>query len=100
MNIEIVEAYPTQLGGQNKKRIAYSLHVYIIDFDIDFRGVIAIKYKDSYIIRMPSRTSLDEETQKYVQYPILSFSNREKFKELVNLIKEKTIEYISKKESA
>ena len=48
---------------------------------------------------MPHRTTLDQETKEYVSYPIFSFNNREKHKEFINIIKQKTIEYMSKKET-
>ena len=98
MKIEIVEAYPIVLAGQNKKKTAFSLHVYIIDFDIDLRGIYAIKYKDSYIIKMPYRNSVDSETKERVSYPVFKFMNQETMNKFLELIKEEVILFFKSKE--
>lgn len=92
MNIEIVECYPIKL--KKKADFAGSLHVYLIDYGIDLRGAIIIKNKNHWIIKMPYKTGIDQETGEYVSYPIFSFTDREKGKSLLNEIKKKAIEYI------
>jgi hypothetical protein len=91
MNIEIVGFY---LNLDKRKKIFGTFHVYLIDFDIDLRGIPVFKGKAGYIIHFPHSTGIDEETKKPVRYPIFSFSDPEKHKELLGDIRQKGMDYL------
>ncbi len=93
MKIEIVEFY---LMGRNdeKQQLKGTLHIYLCDHDIDLRGISVTKRKDIWFFGMPSRNGIDPDTEKNVQYPIFSFTNREKSKQLLDEIIQKGKEYI------
>jgi hypothetical protein len=92
MNIEIVECY--QLFETNKKSFSGTVHVYLIDYGIDLRGVFITQYKNKWIVKLPSRTGIDPDTKKEISYPIFSFVDREKTKKMIDDIKNKASKYI------
>ncbi len=91
MKIEIVEFYPIKKTGKN---FTGTLHVYIIDTDQDIRGIYVSKDKKNWWFRIPSRTHYDEELKKELSYPIFSFTNVDKNKELLSLIISEGKKYI------
>ena len=94
-NIEIVEAYEVK-EENGKYKHHWSLHVYIPDFGMDYRGIKVIK-KNRWLFLYPERKVLDLETQEFVRFPILSFSNRDTYKRLCKAIEKKGAEYLDKK---
>jgi hypothetical protein len=83
--IEIVNFYPT-VREDNKQFLQGSLHVYIVDLGIDLRGVFVSKKKDFWYFSLPMRIAKDD--GKTVKYPIMSFRDRDKTNQLLQIIKE------------
>jgi hypothetical protein len=95
MDIEIVEFYPTKRDDK-KQMLKGTLHVYLPEIKADLRGVIVVKEKKSWYFGMPVRFGTDTETGESVRFPMFSFIDREKNKELIKLIIEKGKDYINK----
>lgn len=95
MNIEIVEFYPFQRDDKRGK-MKGSLHIYIVDDDIDLRGVYVIKNRDNWFFGLPQQKGVDNETKQPVRYPVFSYMTREKNDKLRDAIIEKGKEYIIK----
>jgi hypothetical protein len=96
MNIEIVDffPFPKQII---KNKTCGTMHVYLIDLEIDIRGMyIEFSKNGSLYIRMPGGFGIDHETGQKVRYPIFSFTSQQKGKALMQAIKTKAKEYIQK----
>jgi hypothetical protein len=53
MKIEVVEFYPVKKGKPDQKLLG-TLHVYLIEEEMDLRGVQVYKIPKGYFIRPPS----------------------------------------------
>ena len=96
MEIEIVEAYLIKRDAQAQPK-GWSLHVYIPEWEMDLRGIWMFKKESGWIIQMPHLTNFDEDEQKKIRFPVISFSDSEKIRKLKEEIKKKAIEYIEEK---
>ena len=83
MNIEIVDffPFPKQII---KNKTCGTMHVYLIDLEIDIRGMyIEFSKNGSVYVSMPGGFSIDRETEQKVRYPIFSFKSQQKNTELM-----------------
>lgn len=75
MKYEFVEFYRSQIRKRNNKDFyAGTVHVYVIDFAMDIRGIAVIVNKKNVHFCMPSYKAIDPDTKKEVKYPIISFT--------------------------
>lgn len=95
MNIEIVGFYPSK-KKKKENLIQGTLHIYLIDYEIDIRGIISCKNKKKWLFFLPNKFSLDNEENERVIYPIFSFSNIEKQKKLLDFLYKNAPEFIMK----
>lgn len=93
MKLEVVEFYPMERDDE-KQILKGSLHVYLPDMDVDLRGVMVRKRKNSWFFGLPTLLGIDPDTGKKVRFPVFAFVNREKTDELRSLIREKGKEYV------
>jgi hypothetical protein len=98
MEIEVVEFYPI---SKTKNTIRGTLHVYLIDYQYDIRGIhVFVKQLTNgrkYIyIDMPFSWGIDQETKLKVRYPILGFTDKAKQKEFMKALISKGNEYVKK----
>lgn len=92
MNIEIVGFYKNM---DKKKKLYGTFHVYLIDQDIDIRGIpVFLKKKDYYIINLPDGWAIDEDTKIKVRFPIFSFANNDTHKLFMKTLREKCLHYL------
>lgn len=98
MQIEVVEFYPSQ---EIKKitDVTGSLSVYIIDMEMDLRGVIFQRKNNRIYISSPVRFYKEEETGRLRTYPVITFTDPEKQKDftdsLIAAVKAFMVEYLS-----
>lgn len=91
MRFELVDFYPVskKLPPKNKNVLG-TVHLYSIDNNMDFRGIIVIKTNNksnpSVIFRFPSGIAFDEETGKKVHYPYYGFTNADHHKEMLDFL--------------
>ena len=93
MKIEIVDFYPKR----TEKKDAFlqgHLRIYLIDQQMDILGVFVQKIKDKWFFRLPSGKGTDHETNEMVRFPLVSFTNRDKNKELMTAIRSQGKQYI------
>jgi DNA-binding cell septation regulator SpoVG len=92
MKVEVIEFYQDK---QPKKSCTMSgtMHVYIPDFDLDLRGIVVLKGSKGYMFYLPSRFAIDE-TGKKIMYPILSFADTRKHKQLIKDLRIVGIKFI------
>lgn len=88
MNIEIVEFYPIK-----DKKFIGTLHIYIIDYNLDVRGIKVFRMKKNYFFQMPGMTTIDENGKK-VFYPYISFIDENTKKSLIDQIIKKGSKYV------
>ena len=93
MKIEIVEFYPLI---DKPRKLHGSMHIYLIDYQMDIRGVHVKTNGDSWWFRLPYRVGYDPETKKEITYPIVTFTDNEKNKLLIKAIITQGKEYIIK----
>lgn len=91
MEIEIVGFYPYREQGNN---LLGTLHINIVDLGLDIRGVFVSVRNKRWFFSMPTKHTIDPETQEKVKYPTVTFTNREKQNELLDLIIEKGKKFI------
>lgn len=84
MKVEIVGFYK---NTDKKTKIKGTLHVYLVDFDLDIRGIAVHKgAKGGWFYQMPGRKTLDAETKEMVWYPHISFSDKQIHDEMIQSI--------------
>lgn len=88
MKFELVDFYPItdKNRGRSKKNILGSVHVYIIDCNVDIRGIKVAKKGNRILFLMPHMFSLDLETGQEVRYPIFSFTNPKDHESMMNFL--------------
>ena len=95
MDIEVVEFYASH--RDDKKQILHgTLHVYLIDLQIDVRGVKVMKDKNSWRFNLPNAKAVDEEGNN-VWYPLISFTDRAKNTTLLSQIRSKGREFVERR---
>ena len=92
MKYEFVEFYPKSPDVKNERFLG-TVHLYIIDMNIDLRGILAVKMitpknRDLHYLgyRFPGNTTIDEEGKR-VFYPIINFVNPKDKKEWIDWMK-------------
>lgn len=95
MKIEIVDFYPYKTNKEGQY-LQGNLRIYLIDQQMDILGVYVQKIKDKWFFRLPSGKGTDHETNKPVRFPLVSFTDRNKNKELMTAIRSKGKDYIQK----
>ena len=93
MKFEIVDFYPST---EPKKNMYGTMHVYIIDYQMDFRGILVKNGLNGIFFQLPGMTVLDENRQK-VFFPFIDFTDQEKKKELINFLKTEGKQYLKEK---
>jgi len=93
MKVEIVGFYK---NIDPNIKIEGTLHAYLVDYDIDIRGIVVMKREKGYFYKMPGRKTLDPETKEKVWYPHISFSNIEKTQDMIKSIKKEADEFLKK----
>lgn len=95
MKIEVQDFYPTYVS---KKEIAGTLHVYLMDENIDIRGC---KYRwkgGKEFISLPHYSQIDEDGVKQT-FPIIRFFDEVKHGNLMKALRESVIAFMEKKRS-
>lgn len=95
MKIEIVEFYPEKKPVTNN--YLGTLHIYLIDFDIDVRGIGVLKHGKGYRFRLPCKTGFDEDSGEKVKYPVFVFPNPTKLKDFFSSLLALARPYITNK---
>jgi len=90
MNIEIIDFYPLY---RDAYQYTGTIRLRLIDIGIDLLGVHVKRTKDRWFFNIPFKTGTDDKGN-YVQYPLISFEDKEKQKALVNSIREKAPAFI------
>jgi hypothetical protein len=93
MLIEIVEFYPDKVN-LDTEYFNGTLHVYLVDYEIDLRGVYVYRKNEKWMFRLPTKISKDEE--EITRYPIFNFTDPNKNRELITEIRKAGISYIRK----
>jgi|SRR6185295_11816685 len=93
MNIEIIEFYPL---FRDAYQYTGTLRLRLIDIGIDLLGVHVKRTKDRWFFNIPFKTGIDDEG-KQVQYPLVSFSDKEKQRDLINTLREKAPAFIEER---
>lgn len=99
MKIEIQEFFPVK--PRNKSHdLSGTLSVYVIDYDLDIRGIVVSRYKGKYFIQLPSKPAFDEDGKQKVEngrkmrYPTVTFVSKDKQDALMQEIRKKAPEFI------
>lgn len=93
MKVEIVGFYK----NLDKKFKGYgTIHAYLVDYDIDIRGIVVLKGGKGYFYKMPGRRTIDAESKEPVWYPYLAFSNTEKTQDMIQSIKSEADKFLKK----
>jgi hypothetical protein len=90
----VVDYYPYKSKG---REIQGSLHVYLIDFKMDLRGIWVRRKGRSWRFTMPTKVTTDWETQKEVRFPIIDFTEPQMNKDLLKSIIEEGRKFIEEK---
>lgn len=97
MNIEVIDFFPYPIQKE-ENRTSGTLHVYLIDYEIDIRGIeLSFSGNGSLFVKMPAKFGIDHKTKKKVRYPIFAFTSLQKGKDLIQAIKIKAKDFIHKK---
>jgi hypothetical protein len=88
MKIEFVEFYPynPEISIKKNKNILGTVHIYLIEEEMDIRGILVSKAGKGIYFHLPHYTAIDEETRKPVRYPHIRFTNDSKHKSLMDFL--------------
>ena len=93
MNIEIIDFYPLY---RDAYQYTGTIRLRIIDIGIDLLGVHVKRTKDRWFFNIPFKTGVDDKGNA-VQYPLISFEDKNKQRALVNSIREKAPAFIEER---
>jgi len=87
MKFEFVEFYPVskRLGGMPKDTIG-TVHLYVIDCQLDVRGIYVTKRGKSLFFSFPHFRTIDPETNEMVMYPHLRWQDEKIQKAMINFL--------------
>lgn len=101
MKIEIVEFYPyipkNEEDRLTKKSLLGTLHVYLVDYEIDLRGITVHRHPGGIRFLMPQKFTFDHETNALVRYPVIQFTDPNKKNQLIGEIRRLGIPYLKGK---
>ena len=104
MKVEIQEIYPKFKQDKFKKKylFGYSIHTHLIDEDHlersqDVRGIMAIKIKNDWFIKLPTDRGFDKKTRQMVKFPIIDWVCKPFKNAIIEEIKHKFIDFLEKK---
>jgi hypothetical protein len=87
-----------------KNRVLGTVHIYLVEEEMDIRGILAVKYSQGVYFKLPYYRAFDKEEQKIVTYPHITFTDPSKQAALSdflkNTLKEKIKDQILKEELA
>lgn len=96
IEIEIVEVYPLERNDA-KGILTGTLRIKFPDLGFHLLGIYFSKRKKTWFISLPGRKGIHHETGVPVQYPFFVFEDREKQRELMDIIRKKGPEFIEKR---
>jgi hypothetical protein len=98
VRIEFVEFYPFQdwTKMQPRKPLG-TVHVYLIEEELDIRGILVFRNGDRYLYVFPHFCAFDIETGKRERYPHLRFTNQAKHDALLGFLKTEVGSIIKKR---
>ena len=88
MKIEFVEFYRSNNVMCNKKtkKTLGTVHVYLIEEELDIRGISVIDTGKGMFFCFPHFYAIDEDTKEVVRYPYIRFVNASKHKTLMDFL--------------
>jgi hypothetical protein len=85
MKFELVEFYPAHKSHRNKSFLG-SVHIYVIDFELDIRGILVFKRGKKPFFQKPYSVALDAETGERVRFPLVGWSNTSREAEMMEFL--------------
>jgi len=95
MEIEVVGFYPN--AKKTKGGCIGTMQIYIIDFDMDIRGVCVLKNGSKYHFFLPHMRSTDGTNSRY---PAINFANPERHKAFNRDLKAVAMAFMIEEEKA
>lgn len=92
---EIVEFYPG--AAENYKKFIGTLHIYLVDLQMDIRGIRVYFSNKGWFFSLPTGKSYNEEEKRFVVYPLISFVDQEMAQGLKEFIWNEGKAYVMKK---
>ena len=91
MKFELVGHYPLtdKNRGSLKENQLGTVHIYIVDYKIDIRGIRVHKAGKGIFFNFPHITSKDPDTGEGVKYPVFRLSDEKEHKELMDFLHQK-----------
>ena len=93
MKFEIVDFYPLEVPI---KKLYGTIHVYLIEPKIDFRGIQVLKMEKGMFFKLPGIAVTDMETKKPVFFPFIDFTDIDFKKELIGFLRKEGKDFIKK----
>jgi len=88
MKFELVGFFPLtdKNRGKAKKSTLGSIHIYLIDCQIDIRGIMVSKKGKSLFFHIPHFYGLDGETGEPIRYPFFRFTKEKDHQDLLDFL--------------
>lgn len=87
MQFELVEFYPITEKSQVKdKNLLGTIHLYIIDYNFDLRGIRVIKRGKNILFFLPHILGFDHESGERMRYPVFSFTNKKDHEDMMDFL--------------
>lgn len=98
MKFELVEFYPMSEEERKKykTKCVGTVHIYLIDYELDIRGIRVLPRKNGYFYHAPHFHFKDEDGKKG-KYPLLRFVNEEKHKAFMKFLKDEVTPVVEAK---
>lgn len=94
MKIEIVDFYLKKKTGP---KIMGTMHIYLIDYKMDIRGIHVYGSEKKYFYFLPSKSAIDPETKNKIWYPLISFSDQKLVNDLKDFLIKNGGKFINKR---
>lgn len=89
MKFEFVEFYPSNEKNRKKHdspNLLGTVHIYLIDFQIDLRGIRVLKSGNKIFFFIPHIQTHDHETGEKVRYPVFRLNNQKNHDEMMKFL--------------
>lgn len=99
INIEFVEFYPFEKKKTKKNGWVNigTVHIYLIDYEMDIRGIVVIQKGKNFRFNCPHFMTYDPEEKRKVTYPHIRFTNEAKHKALMDFLHQKALKHVKEK---
>lgn len=96
MNVEFIEFFPDEINHE-RRILKGTLRIRIPELNLHILGVIICRNKNYWVVRLPGKFAIHHKTGEQIWFPYVVFEDRERQKQLIDVIREQAPAFIEKR---